>query len=72
MCPRCSPKGLAPEDLLSYTKQQFRWARGALDSSSDFNPFRYRGLSLAQNIQYLASASFYLSGLSCLIDMLLP
>jgi len=65
-------EGLATEDLLSYSKQQFRWARGALDIIFRYNPLFRRGLTFAQRIQYLASASFYVSGVVVLIDMLLP
>ncbi len=65
-------EGLATEDLLSYSKQQFRWARGALDVLFSYNPLFTRGLSWPQRIEYLASASFYLSGIVILIDALLP
>ncbi len=65
-------EGLATEDLLSYSKQQFRWARGALDVIFRFNPFFMRGLTFAQRIQYISSASFYLSGIFVVIDALLP
>jgi cellulose synthase (UDP-forming) len=65
-------EGLATEDLLTYSKQQFRWARGALDVIFRYNPLFMRGLSLAQKVQYLASASFYLSGAFVVIDAMLP
>jgi cellulose synthase (UDP-forming) len=65
-------EGLATEDLLSYSKQQFRWARGALDVIFRWNPLFMPGLSWAQKLQYLASASFYLSGLFVVLDALLP
>lgn len=70
--PEVLAEGLAPEDLLSYTKQQFRWARGALDVIVRYNPLFLRGLTLAQRIQYLSSSSFYLSGIFVAIDALLP
>lgn len=70
--PEVLAEGLAPEDFLSYTKQQFRWARGALDVLVRYNPLFLRGLSMAQRIQYIASASFYLSGIVVAIDALLP
>lgn len=65
-------EGLATEDLLSYSKQQFRWARGALDVIFRYNPLFMRGLSWAQRIQYVSSASFYLSGIIIVLDALLP
>ncbi|MGH7203632.1 MAG: glycosyltransferase, partial [Candidatus Levyibacteriota bacterium] len=64
--------GLAPEDLLSYYKQQRRWARGSLQVLFKENPFLKRGLTLSQRIQYLASALYYLSGLVVFIDMVMP
>ncbi|MDB5225204.1 MAG: hypothetical protein JWL87_156 [Candidatus Adlerbacteria bacterium] len=65
-------EGLATEDFLSYSKQQFRWARGSLDVIFRYNPLLRRGLTFAQRIQYLASASFYLSGTVVFIDLMLP
>lgn len=70
--PEVLVEGLATEDLLTYSKQQFRWARGSLDVIFRFNPLFMRGITWAQAIQYLSSASFYLSGLVVLIDALLP
>lgn len=70
--PEVLAEGLATEDLLSYSKQQFRWARGALDVLFRYNPLRFRGLTWAQRVQYIASASFYLSGVVVLFDILLP
>jgi cellulose synthase (UDP-forming) len=70
--PEVLAEGLATEDLLSYTKQQFRWARGALDVIFGHNPLFMRGLTWAQRIQYLASASFFLSGAVVAVDALLP
>lgn len=70
--PEVLAEGLATEDLLSYSKQQFRWARGALDVIFRWNPLFMRGLTFAQKVQYLSSASFYLSGVVILIDVMLP
>ncbi|HEV8666787.1 MAG TPA: glycosyltransferase [Candidatus Paceibacterota bacterium] len=70
--PEVLAEGLATEDLLTYSKQQFRWARGALDVIFRYNPLFMRGLSLPQKIQYLSSASFYLSGVFVVIDAMLP
>jgi cellulose synthase (UDP-forming) len=65
-------EGLAPEDFLSYYKQQFRWARGALDVIFRYNLVFARGLTFSQKIQYLASATFYLSGIFVAIDAVMP
>jgi cellulose synthase (UDP-forming) len=65
-------EGLAPEDFLSYYKQQFRWARGSLEVIFRYNPLFMSGLSWRQKMQYLASASYYLSGPVVLMNALLP
>lgn len=70
--PEVLAEGLAAEDFLSYSKQQFRWARGALDVIFRYNPLFRSGLSWAQRIQYLASASFFLSGAVVLMNAMLP
>jgi cellulose synthase (UDP-forming) len=70
--PQILAEGLATEDLLNYSQQQYRWARGSLDIIFRWNPLFMRGLTFAQKIQYLSSASFYLSGVVVLIDALLP
>jgi cellulose synthase (UDP-forming) len=70
--PEVLAEGLAPEDFLSYSKQQFRWARGSLEGVFKYNPLFRKGLSLGQRIQYLASSSFYLSGLVVAMYALFP
>lgn len=65
-------EGLAPEDFLSYYKQQFRWARGSLEVIFRYNPLFRRGLTFAQRLEYLSSASFYLSGLVVFMNAMLP
>jgi cellulose synthase (UDP-forming) len=65
-------EGLAPEDFLSYSKQQFRWARGALDVLFKYNLLMRRGLTLGQKMQYLSSVTFFLSGIVVAFNMLLP
>ncbi len=64
--------GLAPEDFLSYYKQQFRWTRGSLEVAFKYNPLFRRGLTFSQKVQYLSSASFYLSGVIVFINAVLP
>jgi cellulose synthase (UDP-forming) len=70
--PEVLAQGLAPEDFMSYYKQQFRWTRGSLEVIFKYNPLFTKGLSFAQRIQYLASASYYLTGFVVLINILLP
>jgi cellulose synthase (UDP-forming) len=65
-------QGLAPEDFLSYYKQQFRWARGALDLFVRRNFLFRRGLTWQQKLQYLSSVSFFISGFVTLAYALIP
>lgn len=70
--PEVLAQGLAPEDFLSYYKQQHRWARGSLEVIFRYNPLVRRGLTWPQRVQYLASASYYLTGCVVLMNALLP
>ncbi|MGI5841093.1 MAG: glycosyltransferase [Patescibacteria group bacterium] len=65
-------KGLAPEDMLAYYKQQLRWARGSLESLFVNNPLFMKGLSWGQKFQYLNSALYYFNGVIVLIDIVMP
>lgn len=70
--PKVLAEGLAPDDFLNYYKQQYRWTRGSLEVIFKYNPLLRRGLSWNQRLQYLLSASYYLSGSVILLDALLP
>lgn len=65
-------EGLAPQDLLSYYKQQLRWARGSLEILFTMNPLFVKGLTWQQKIEYLSSALFYCNGLVVAIDIIMP
>ncbi len=65
-------EGLAPQDVLSYFKQQLRWSRGSLEVLFAHNPFLKRGLTLSQRLEYLSSGLFYFNGVIVLIDMIMP
>jgi cellulose synthase (UDP-forming) len=70
--PEVLAEGLAPEDFLSYYKQQFRWSRGSLEVVFRHNPLFMRGLTWPQKIEYLSSASYHLAGPVVLMNALLP
>ncbi len=61
--------GLGPEDMASYVSQQQRWARGCLSAIPNRAalppPWRAR-------LQYLLSATYFLSGWTLLLYMSLP
>ncbi len=65
-------EGLAPEDFITYQKQQFRWARGSLEVVLKFNPLFRKGTTWRQKIEYLAASSFYLSGFVVLLNAVMP
>jgi cellulose synthase (UDP-forming) len=67
--PEVLARGLGPEDMASYVSQQQRWSRGCLAAL----PVVLRStLLLRQKVQYLLSASFFLSGWTVLIYMSFP
>ncbi|MBB3675577.1 glycosyltransferase [Modestobacter versicolor] len=70
--PKVLAEGLAPDDFLNYYKQQFRWTRGSLEVIFKYNPLLRRGLTWSQRLQYLISASYYLSGSVIILDAMLP
>lgn len=70
--PEVLAEGLAPEDFLSYTKQQFRWARGALDVIFRYGLLFRTGLSFQQKVQYMSSVTYFLSGAVVLMNVCLP
>ena len=71
--PEVLARGLAPDSLLSYFKQQFRWAYGAFEVMLRGGLFRRgTGLTLDQRFQYLLAGINYLLSLAALILMCLP
>jgi cellulose synthase (UDP-forming) len=71
--PEVLARGLAPESLLSYFKQQFRWAYGAFEVMLRGHLFRRgTGLTVDQRFQYMLAGVNYLLSLAALILMCLP
>ena len=67
--PAVLASGLGPEDLASYVSQQHRWARGCVG----IIPRVLRAdLPLRHKLQYLLSASYFLTGWTVLIYLSLP
>jgi cellulose synthase (UDP-forming) len=61
--------GLGPEDMASYVSQQHRWARGCLSAL----PVVLRArLPWRLRVQYLLSASYFLTGWTLMFYMALP
>ncbi len=65
--------GQAPETVEAYTKQQLRWATGGFEILLRHSPLSpRRRLTLDQRLQYLVTASFYLTGICPLLLLLVP
>ena len=65
--------GEAPETVEAYSKQQLRWATGGFEILLTRNPLSRRvRLTGEQRLQYLVTATFYLTGIAPLILLLLP
>jgi cellulose synthase (UDP-forming) len=61
--------GLGPEDMASYVSQQQRWARGCLSAIPSVLRSR---LPWRARVQYLLSATYFLSGWTLVLYMSLP
>ncbi|WP_062516981.1 glycosyltransferase family 2 protein [Demequina gelatinilytica] len=65
--------GDAPETVEAYAKQQLRWATGGFEILLTHNPLSpRRNLTADQRIQYLVTATFYLTGIAPLLLLLVP
>ncbi|MEI9966273.1 MAG: glycosyltransferase [Candidatus Moraniibacteriota bacterium] len=64
--------GQAPSTIVSYFKQQRRWAKGGLGMLLTSNPLRSKKLNLDQRIQYFFSNTYFLVGISILAYLLFP
>jgi cellulose synthase (UDP-forming) len=71
--PNVLARGLAPEDVGSYFKQQLRWACGGFEVLLRGRLFRRRnGLTIDQRLQYVFTGTHYLLSVSVLVFMFLP
>lgn len=64
--------GDAPDSIKAYTKQQQRWATGAMEILFWHNPLFSRKLSFSQRMQYASTCAFYLQGLAAAMLFVLP
>ena len=71
--PQVLARGLAPQDVTSYLKQQLRWASGGFEVLLRGRLFkRGVGLTIDQRLQYLFTGTHYLLSVAMLTFMLLP
>ncbi|MWB97182.1 glycosyltransferase family 2 protein [Agromyces seonyuensis] len=65
--------GDAPETVEAFSKQQLRWATGGFEILLTANPLGpRRRLTSDQRLQYLVTATFYLTGICPLLLLIVP
>src|SRR6185436_7997544 len=65
--------GDTPETIEAYTKQQLRWATGGFEIMLTHNPLSLKHrLTMDQRVQYLVTATHYLTGIAPLLLILVP
>jgi cellulose synthase (UDP-forming) len=70
--PEVVSRGLVPEDLGSFYKQQLKWARGVYEVAFAELPRLFHRLSWWQRLSYGAIGSYYLFGLTTLAYLIIP
>lgn len=65
-------RGLVPEDLGSFCKQQLKWSRGVHEVLFAELPSCWKGLSWWQRLSYASIGSYYFSGVSVFFFTLFP
>ena len=70
--PEVVARGLVPEDLDSFLRQQLKWARGVYEVLFREYLRAFRRLSNHQRLSYLMIGTYYLVGLTSLIYLTIP
>jgi len=70
--PEIVARGLVPEDLDSFLRQQLKWSRGIYEVLFREYPRAFRRLGLHQKVSYLMIGTYYLVGLTTPIYLLIP
>lgn len=70
--PKVLSRGLVPEDLGSFYKQQLKWARGVYEVAFAELPHLSRGLTWWQRLSYLTIGTYYLFGVTTPGYLVLP
>lgn len=70
--PEVVSRGLVPEDLGSFYKQQLKWARGVYEVAFSELPALFGRLRWGQRISYLAIGTYYLAGMTTFLFLLFP
>jgi cellulose synthase (UDP-forming) len=70
--PEVVSRGLVPEDLGSFYKQQLKWARGVFEVVFSELPRLFRHLSWRQRFSYATIGTYYLCGLTTFLYLVIP
>ena len=65
-------RGLVPEDLGSFCKQQLKWARGVHEVLFAELPKVWKHLSAWQRLSYITIGTYYFSGVTMFLFLLIP
>ncbi|MFN2458691.1 MAG: glycosyltransferase [Chitinophagaceae bacterium] len=65
-------RGLVPEDLGSFCKQQLKWSRGVHEVLFAEVPQHWKNLSFWQRISYFTIGSYYIAGLIMFLFIFFP
>jgi cellulose synthase (UDP-forming) len=70
--PEIVSRGLVPEDLGSFYKQQLKWSRGVYEVAFSELPRLFRTLTWRQRLSYLAIGTYYLCGITTGVFLVFP
>jgi len=70
--PEVVARGLVPEDLDSFLRQQLKWSRGVFEVLFREYPRAFRRLTMHQRLSYLMIGTYYLVGLTTPIYLAIP
>lgn len=70
--PEVLSRGLVPEDLGSFYKQQLKWARGVYEVAFSEWPHLFTSLTWRQRLSYVTIGTYYLFGLTAFVFLLFP
>ena len=70
--PEIVSRGLVPEDLGSFYKQQLKWARGVYEVAFCEMPRLFRKLAWRQRLSYFTIGTYYLFGATTLLYLIFP
>lgn len=70
--PEVLSRGLVPEDLGSFFRQQLKWSRGVYEVVFSELPRHWHGLRWRQKLAYLTVGTYYLNGVTTAVYIVFP